>query len=329
MAITHGKGIHKADSGKGGSAEKKSTMVENEKTHHSEHQPTPPKASLEQLQKGCGCPRKVTAVDVPTNDENQDPAPIEDLPHKHVQNDAEPANEVNNQWEAKYSKADYAGIPLVPCQQCKTGDTQKVAIVPPQDPLSDHTGHNVHPDPKKAIQHSHQEVEAEWEAKAKAIEEKIQKLETAKHLLAEANTAEDIENDVMDQNPQCLSTAIQKHKCTDVVGDSDDEELFNFKDVDEIIDTSEDEEPVKQKVVSVNLRQKAQKLQLTENISSLRKGVKQWKVQYRMRSRTWWREYMQRKMKGGKAREWKPLFISLLIISYHWFIGHLILVALF
>jgi len=96
MAITCGKGICKADSGKGGGAEK-STMVENEKTHHSEHQPTPPKASLEQPWKGHGCSRKVIAVDVPTNDENQDPALIEVLPCKHVQNDAEPANEVDNQ----------------------------------------------------------------------------------------------------------------------------------------------------------------------------------------------------------------------------------------
>jgi hypothetical protein len=81
----------------------------------------------------------------------------------------------------------------------------------------------------------------------------------AKHLLAEANAAEDIENDAMDQNSQRPSTAIQKHKCVNVVGDSDDGELFNFKDVDEMIDMSEDEEPVKQKVVSINLRQKAQK----------------------------------------------------------------------
>ena len=97
----------------------------------------------------------------------------------------------------------------------------------------------------------------------------------AKRLLAEANTFEDIENDTMDKNPQCLSTVIQKRKRVDVFGDSDDGELFDFKDVDEMIDTSEDEEPVKQKVMSVNLRQKVQKTQLTGNTSSLRKRVKQ------------------------------------------------------
>jgi len=134
-----------------------------------------------------------------------------------------------------------------------------VAIVPPRDPLPDCTGRNVHPVPKKATWRSHQEVEAEREAKAKAIEEQIRKLEMAKHLLAEANAVEDIENDAMDQNPQRLSTVIQKHKHVDIVGDSDDGEVFDFKDVDEMIDSSEDEAPVKKKAVCVNLSQKAWK----------------------------------------------------------------------
>jgi len=263
MATTRGKGTRKADSGpgarKGGGAEKKSAIVEKEETHHPEHQPTPPKASLEQLQKGRGRPRKVTAVDVPTIHEDQDPAPIEDPLRKRVRNNAKPANEVDNQPAAKRLKADNAGVPH---QQRKAGDTQKVAIVPPRDPLPDCAGRNVHPGPKKATQRNHQEVETEREAKVKAIEEQIQKLETARHLLAEANAFEDIENDAMDQNPQRLSTVIQKRKRVDVVGivgDSDDGEFFDFEDVDELIDTSEDEEPVKQKVVSVNLRQKVQK----------------------------------------------------------------------
>ena len=270
MATTHGKGTRKANSGpevqhlgskKGGGAQKKSTRVEKE-THHSEHQSSPPKASLEQPQKGHGHPRKVTAVDMPTIHEDQDPAPIEDLPRKRVRNDAKPADEGNNQPAAKRLKADNAGVPQVPCQQCKAGDTQKVATVPPRDPLPDCTGRNVHPGPKKVTRHSHQEVVAEREAKAKAIEDQIQKLEMAKHLLAEANMLEDLENDTMDQNPQHLSTVMQKRKHVDVVGvvgDSDDGELFDFEEVDELMDTSEDEGPVKQKVVSVSLRQEAQK----------------------------------------------------------------------
>ena len=150
----------------------------------------------------------------------------------------------------------------MPHQQCKAGDTQKVATISPQDPLPDHTGRNVHPGPKKATRCSHQEVVAEQEAKAKAIEDQIQKLEMAKHFLAEANVLEDLEDDAMDQNPQHLSTVIQKCKRVDVVGvvgNSDDGELFDFEEVDELMDTSKDEGPVKQKVVSVSLRQEAQK----------------------------------------------------------------------
>ena len=238
MATTCGQGTRKADSGpgarKGGGAEKKSAIVEKEETQHSGHQPT---ASLEQPQKGRGRPRKVTVVDVPTVHEDQDPASIEDPPRKRVRNNAKPANEVDNQPATKRLKANNAGVPQVPCQQRKAGDTQKVAIVPPRDPLPDCTGRNVHPGLKKATRRSHQEVEAERGAKAKAI-------------------------DATDQNPQRLSTVIQKRERVDVVGvvgDSDDGELLDSENVDELIDTSEDEEPVKQKVVSVDLRQKAQK----------------------------------------------------------------------
>ena len=81
----------------------------------------------------------------------------------------------------------------------------------------------------------------------------------AKRLLAEANVFEDIENDATDQNPQRLSSIAQKCKHIDVVGDSDDRELFNFEGVHKPTDTCEDEEAVKKKVVSVNLRQKVQK----------------------------------------------------------------------
>ena len=120
---------------------------------------------------------------------------------------------------------------------------------------------------------SHQEVEAEREVKAKAIKGQIQKLEMVKHLLTEANTLEDIEDDAMDQNSQHLSTVFQKCKHVDVVSDSDGE-LFNFKDVDEM-ETTKDEEPVKQNVVSsINLRQKVQLTGLG-NMSSLRKRIKQ------------------------------------------------------
>lgn len=246
MATTRKKATRKANSDpevqylgsrEGGGAEK-SAILEKEETHHSE-----------QPRKGRGCPRKAPAVDVPTFHDDRDPTPIEDLPRKRVRNNTKPAIEDDSQPVAKRLKAD----------QPKAGDTRKVAIIPPRDPLPDRTGRNVHPIPKKGTRRSHQDIEAEREAKTRAIEEEIQKLETAKRLLAEANAFEDTENDAMDQIPQRLSTVVQKRKHIDVVGDSDDGEHFDFKDVDEMIDTSEDEEPVKQKVVSVHLRQKAQK----------------------------------------------------------------------
>ena len=55
-------------------------------------------------------------------------------------------------------------------------------------------------------QRSHQEVEAEREAKAKAIKEQIQKLEMVKRLLAEANTLEDIEDDARIHSVSPLSS---------------------------------------------------------------------------------------------------------------------------
>jgi hypothetical protein len=75
--------------------------------------------------------RKVTAVDIPTIHGDQDLAPIKNLPRKHVQNNTKPANEVDNQPAAKCLKADNAGVPQVPHQQRKAGDTWNVAIVPP------------------------------------------------------------------------------------------------------------------------------------------------------------------------------------------------------
>ena len=111
MVTTHGKGTHKANSGpedrgsKTTSDAEKSTIAKKDKTHLSEHQPASPKASLEQPWKGCGCHRKVTAIDGPTIHEVQAPAPIDDLP-----NDAD--------------------VPQVPHKQCKAGDTWKGAVVP-------------------------------------------------------------------------------------------------------------------------------------------------------------------------------------------------------
>ncbi|KAF8224068.1 hypothetical protein L208DRAFT_1313490, partial [Tricholoma matsutake] len=125
----------------------------------------------------------------------------------------------------------------------------------PQDALPDCKGRNVHPAPKKPTQHSSQEVEAEQEAKKRAIEKRIQELETMKHLLAEVNVSEDIHNDMMDEdNPQCLSVALCKHQHIELKVDSGDEESFDFRDVNDMPNSSggkdEELEPVQNTMVS-------------------------------------------------------------------------------
>ena len=89
--------------------------------------------------------------------------------------------------------------------------------------------------------------------KRKAIEEKIQELEEAKYHLAEVNVYEDIEDNKMDQyNSQRLSAAIQKHQHAEVEGDTtDNNETFDFMDIDEMLDSSHSEEPGKKMKVSV------------------------------------------------------------------------------
>ena len=54
-----------------------------------------------------------------------------------------------------------------------------------------------------------------------------------------------------DANPQQrLSTAIRKHRHTELEGGSNDEESFDFLEVDDMLDSSDSEEPVQETVVS-------------------------------------------------------------------------------
>ena len=89
--------------------------------------------------------------------------------------------------------------------------------------------------------------------KRKAIEEKIWELEEAKYCLAEVNVYEDIEDNKMDQYiSQRLSAAIQKCQHAEVEGDTtDNNETFDFMDIDEMSDSSHSEEPGKKIKVSV------------------------------------------------------------------------------
>jgi hypothetical protein len=98
-----------------------------------------------------------------------------------------------------------------------------------RDPLPDCPGRNVHPAKPTTTHRTSQEVAAEHEAKKQAMEEKIREGEKAKEFLALMNINEDLNNEeLLTENPQCLSAAICKHgrACLD---DSDDEgEEFNF-----------------------------------------------------------------------------------------------------
>jgi len=71
--------------------------------------------------------------------------------------------------------------------------------------------------------------------------------------LAKTNAIEDLEDDVMDDaNPQQrLSTAIQKYHYTELEGGSNNEEPFNFLEVNDMLDSSDSEEPVQETVVSL------------------------------------------------------------------------------
>jgi hypothetical protein len=53
-----------------------------------------------------------------------------------------------------------------------------------------------------------------------------------------------------DANLQHLSAAIQKRHYTELEDGSDDEEVFNFKEVDDMSDSSDSEGPVQEIVVS-------------------------------------------------------------------------------
>ena len=174
--------------------------------------------------------------------------PTIDLPHKHVQNEANPTSEL--QPASKNIKAGTAGTQQPPHLQRKI---RSMANVTPRDPLPDRTGRNVHPVPKKPTRRSHHQIEAEQDMKRKAIEEKIRELEEAKYRLAEINVYEDIEDNKMDRyNSQRLSAAIQKRQHAEVEGDTtDNNETFDFMDIDEMSDSSHSEEPGKKIKVSV------------------------------------------------------------------------------
>ena len=64
------------------------------------------------------------------------------------------------------------------------------------------------------------------------------------------NASEDIQDDEMnEENPQRLLAAVHKCAHVELEGDNDDEEAFDFGEVDAMADLSDVEEPVKPKVI--------------------------------------------------------------------------------
>lgn len=182
-------------------------------------------------------------------DDIEQPAPIQAPLRKRGQMAVTPAEDTDVQPPPKRVKANKANDNEPPRQQAKANNSNKRTA---RDPLPDRQVRNVHPAGQKPKRRTTQEVAAEREAKQKALEEKIQQLENAKKLLAEANAYEDIQDDEMSQFiPQRLSTAIQKHQHTELDDESEVGEAFDFEGVD-VMNSSESEEPVKEKAVSID-----------------------------------------------------------------------------
>ena len=225
--------------------------LKEETTHHSDQPTTAEKPRRR------GHPKAMATTNMVTDNSDQVPASMERQPRKRVRKDTLlPTSELVSQPASKRAKTNDTGNDQPVNHQGKATSKRKAANVAPpiRSPLPERTGRNIHPAPKKGTRRTPQEVQAEREAHKKAIEEKIWELEEAKRLLAEANAAEDIEDDTMGKNnPQRLSTAIHKRQHIDFEGDSDGGEAFDFRDVDAMSDSSESEEPAKQKVVSIRV----------------------------------------------------------------------------
>jgi hypothetical protein len=185
-----------------------------------------------------------------------------------------------------------------------------------RDPLPDRPGRNVHPAGKLPKRRTPQEVAAERDAKARAIEQKIRELEDAKRQLAEMNASEDMYDDEMDKgNPQRLSAATRKCAYDELEANSDDGEAFDFSEVDDMLGSSDAEEPLEEKIVSDFESPMQDSLRLTGCFSP-RRVKRQLKALYEGRFKIWWGESMRGKMGVKVARGSKRLLLSSLINSH-------------
>ena len=170
-----------------------------------------------------------------------------------------------------------------------------------RDPLPDRPGRNVRPAGKQPKRRTTEEVVAERKAKQKAIEEKIRELEDVKRCLAEMNASEDIQDDEMnEENPQRLSAAVRKRAHVELESDNDDEEVFDFGEVDAMANSSDVEELVKPKVIERSNVEKLKDL-LGCFRQRKRKVARHLNSLYEGRLMLWWEGYMREKDKRRKG----------------------------
>jgi hypothetical protein len=247
-----------------------------------------------------GRPKKATTIDDPNNT-TKVVASVEVPTGKHARKPSTPAEVVANQRPPKRTKADEENRPA--CHQDKPESSPNKAQLASRDPLPDRPGRNVHPVPTKPKRRTSQEVEAEREAKRKALEARIRELEDAKRLLAQMNAAEDVEDEEMDEeNPQRLSAAVRKRGYTEVASNSGDEGGFDFEGVNAMPDSSDNEQPVKGRAVRTRSRHKSKNSQKACRSRNPRKRLK---APYVGRFKIWLRGYTWEAMMGVKARELK------------------------
>lgn len=109
----------------------------------------------------------------------------------------------------------------------------QVKAVVPTRALPTRPGRNVHPAGQPKTRRSKEQIEADREAGAKALEEKIFEVQMAKKHLAQLNLMEEHEEDDLPVlHPQRLSTAIHKRRHIDIETDSDNE-CFDLREVDD------------------------------------------------------------------------------------------------
>ena len=193
-------------------------------------------------------PPQKTVVDQQSDSMGKEPAPVKVVaPHKHGRKAATLADDGGSQPPSKWTKK---GKAIMTYLEPRLRDMLYKPDTPvSRDPLPDHPGCNVCPAEKQPKWCTTEEVAAEREAKQRAIEEKIRELEDVKQRLAEMNASEDIQDDEMnEENPQCLSAAVCKCAHVELEGNNDDKEVFDFGEVDPMADSSDIEEPVKPKV---------------------------------------------------------------------------------